>query len=150
MAKVCNECSYPLNGNEDKCPECGNTLKKKVSTQPINSSIYIPSNYQTVSELFWTCQFYKVFKGSHFDLGQRIYEIFEMWWEYVKVWWHCFTKKFLQFEGRASRREYFSFVGLGGLLLNPFFVISLYLVVGFIPWLAISVRRMHDINKSGW
>ncbi|MCH5345745.1 MAG: hypothetical protein J1E63_01465 [Muribaculaceae bacterium] len=23
MAKICNECGCPLNGNEDKCPECG-------------------------------------------------------------------------------------------------------------------------------
>ena len=23
MAKICNKCGYPLNGKEDKCPECG-------------------------------------------------------------------------------------------------------------------------------
>lgn len=23
MAKICNNCGYPLNGKEDKCPECG-------------------------------------------------------------------------------------------------------------------------------
>lgn len=26
MAKICNQCGYPLNGNEDKCPECGSQV----------------------------------------------------------------------------------------------------------------------------
>ena len=108
--------------------------------------------YRTVSELFWSCQFYKVFKGKHFDLGQRLYECFDLWWECVKVWWYDFKNRFCQFSGRASRREYFSFTGFGGLAfpLNPFFMLSLVLIVGFIPWLAITVRRYHDVGKSGW
>lgn len=108
--------------------------------------------YRTVSELFWSCQFYKVFKGKHFDLGQRLYECFDLWWECVKVWWYDFKNRFCQFSGRASRREFFSFVGFGGYAfpLNPFFILSLVLIVGFIPWLAITVRRYHDVGKSGW
>ncbi|GAY29487.1 hypothetical protein IMSAGC014_00104 [Bacteroidaceae bacterium] len=151
----CPECGYPLNGTENMCPECGcpivtNTTSETsfdTTQQPLTST-QNTDEYKTVSELFWSCEFYKVFKGRKFDLAQRIYECFEFWWECVKVWWHIFKTKFATFHGRASRREYFSFVGFP--FYNPFFFLSLCLVIGFIPWLGVSVRRMHDINRSGW
>lgn len=151
MQNICNECGYPLNGHETACPECGCTVNEcKVKDEAImaDKKSGIDNSYKTVSELFWSCQFYKVFKGNYFDLGQRIYEVGLLWWECVKVWWICCTTKFAKFNGRASRREYFSFVGLG-IFLTPF-IFSLYLIFGIIPWLAISVRRMHDVGKSGW
>ena len=40
-------------------------------------------SYKTVSELFWSCEFYKVFRGSKFDLAQRIYEVGALWWETI-------------------------------------------------------------------
>lgn len=147
----CPECGYPLNRTENICPECGVNIASETlfdTPQQPSTSTQDTNDYKTVSELFWSCEFYKVFKGHKFDLAQRIYECFELWWECVKVWWHVFRTKFATFNGRASRREYFSFIGLP--FCNPFFLLSLYLVIGFIPWLGVSVRRMHDINRSGW
>ena len=80
-------------------------------------------------------------------------------------------KKYAEFNGRASRSEYFRFslmtalciaiiisvFGIIGLATNGLFsAIILYTVLGIInlilliPNLAITVRRLHDINKSGW
>ena len=69
--------------------------------------------------------------------------------EYIDVW-----KKALDFSGRARRKEYWMFF-----LIN--FVITL--VVGFIPVvnmiyslcviipsLSVTIRRLHDTNRSGW
>ena len=72
----------------------------------------------------------------------------------------CIKSKYFCFEGRARRKEYWMFT-----LVN--FVITL--VLGFIdqkftkgilqliyglavllPALGVSVRRLHDIGKSGW
>jgi uncharacterized membrane protein YhaH (DUF805 family) len=75
-------------------------------------------------------------------------------------------KKYAIFEGRASRAEFwyfhlFSFIIYFGL----FFIDSLlrttpytegtifaliYLLVIFVPEVAVAVRRMHDVGQSGW
>ena len=65
---------------------------------------------------------------------------------------------YAQFSGRSTRAEYWWFVlfytlvGIGGAILNEIVypVFSLIIGVAFIlPNLAVSVRRLHDINKSG-
>lgn len=69
--------------------------------------------------------------------------------EYIHVWKNAFN-----FDGRARRREYWLFV-----LIN--FIVSLVLgfipIVGgiyalcvLIPGIAVAIRRLHDINRSGW
>ena len=75
-------------------------------------------------------------------------------------------ENFSNFNGRARRLEYWSFV-----LFNIIFVVFgifleivieiifelpldglslLYLFAVLLPGLAVGVRRLHDINKSGW
>jgi uncharacterized membrane protein YhaH (DUF805 family) len=75
---------------------------------------------------------------------------------YLDAW-----KNYLNFEGRARRQAYWMFVlfniiialalgfidgllGIGGILG---FVYGLAI---FLPGLAVAVRRLHDIGKSGW
>ena len=66
----------------------------------------------------------------------------------------CFNK-YLQFEGRAGRSEYwwfFLFTILAVLAAeilgqNVAAVVGLVLMV---PHITVEVRRLHDINKSGW
>lgn len=61
----------------------------------------------------------------------------------------CF-QKYVDFNGRASRSEYWWFV-----LLT--FVVRLIPVIGWFIWLAlilpslsVQVRRLHDMNRSAW
>ena len=70
----------------------------------------------------------------------------------------CFNKYF-DFDSRSSRKEfwfwqlfrilmflsitYIESLGLNGLLLISNFIF-------IIPEIAVSIRRLHDINKSGW
>jgi uncharacterized membrane protein YhaH (DUF805 family) len=75
----------------------------------------------------------------------------------------CFSK-YVTFAGRASRPEYwywclFSLLGIictfviDGLILNDLEntpVNLLFSVITFLPGLAVSVRRLHDVNRSGW
>lgn len=65
----------------------------------------------------------------------------------------CFGK-YATFEGRARRSEYWYFClfnFLVGLLLGWIPVIGwlIYLAL-FLPGIAVGVRRLHDIGKSGW
>ena len=75
-------------------------------------------------------------------------------------------KKYVDFKGRASRREYWLFFlanliisfGLGfieGLLgvnskSEESIFVSVYQLFILLPSLAVGVRRMHDANEGGW
>jgi uncharacterized membrane protein YhaH (DUF805 family) len=70
-------------------------------------------------------------------------------------------KNYANFEGRARRKEFWSFVlfsALFGIVLWTFdktsFSVpvfsSIYSVLTLLPSLAVTVRRLHDTGKSGW
>ena len=56
-------------------------------------------------------------------------------------------KKYADFSGRASRPEYWWFLLLTFLasLIGGVLLLAL-----FIPSLAVTVRRLHDLDRSGW
>lgn len=76
-------------------------------------------------------------------------------------WYIRVLENYAVFEGRAHRTEYWMFV-----LINLFIIIgitllegalrtqgiigSLYSLAVLIPSIAVSVRRLHDIGRSGW
>ncbi len=74
----------------------------------------------------------------------------------------CVQDKYVTFSGRASRSEYwffalFNFLAgiVAGIIDAMIFgdggIINLIVVLGlFLPGLAVGVRRLHDIGKSGW
>lgn len=67
----------------------------------------------------------------------------------------CLINKYVTFEGRASRSEYWWFIlfnflaHLVAALLNDnlYYLVTLAL---FLPGLAAGIRRLHDKDKSGW
>ena len=73
--------------------------------------------------------------------------------------------KYAQFNGRASRSEFWFFtlflfiylfvagflLGIVGASDEAFGVATLVLLIPvFIPGIAVAARRLHDINQSGW
>jgi len=77
---------------------------------------------------------------------------------------NAFRFHYADFEGRARRSEYWYFTlfniiisyGLMGMMFLGegmyfmYFVSVLYSLGSLIPSLAVAVRRLHDIGKSGW
>tara|TARA_Y100001970_G_scaffold63850_1_gene81768 strand:+ start:1278 stop:1619 length:342 start_codon:yes stop_codon:yes gene_type:complete len=66
----------------------------------------------------------------------------------------CLTK-YIDFNGRASRSEYWWFIlfvtvcWIIGFALGP--VIELVILLGLLlPTIAVCARRLHDIDKTGW
>ena len=64
-------------------------------------------------------------------------------------------KKYSDFESSSSRKEYWMFVLFNIVFSSIASVISpkismLYSLFIFIPALAVTVRRLHDVGKSGW
>lgn len=62
----------------------------------------------------------------------------------------------LDFEGRTRRFDFWSFVLVSNLLAFTLFLLAgeaagwIYALVSLVPWLALSARRLHDIDRSGW
>ena len=143
--KFCTNCGAPLQSDMAFCNNCGSPIKPTPTPTPTPQSL--PNS--TV---------------PNYDLDP--FELSEL--DTLKF---VFRKKYAEFNGRASRSEYFRFslmvalciaiilsvFGIIGLATNGLAsTIILYIVLGIInlilliPNLAITVRRLHDINKSGW
>ena len=75
-------------------------------------------------------------------------------------WYLLVFKKYAVFNGRARRSEYWYFalfnitisvlLNIIGALSGLFFLGLVYSLIVFIPGIAVAIRRMHDVNKSGW
>ncbi len=82
----------------------------------------------------------------------------------------CFQEKYFDFNGRSSRSEFWffltfnilfaaiintvllyvgSFFGYWGGLISSILSLTVGLLF-FIPLMAVSARRLHDVGKSGW
>lgn len=76
-------------------------------------------------------------------------------------WYVGALKKYAVFDGRARRREYWMYSLFNLLIYCAVAVVDkvlglsgildiLYILATFMPGLALSVRRLHDIGKSGF
>lgn len=145
--KFCTNCGTPLQSDMAFCNNCGSPIKPTPTPTPTPTPQSLPNSTVPNYDL-------DPFELSEFDTLKFV-----------------LRKKYAEFNGRASRSEYFRFslmtalciaiiisvFGIIGLATNGLFsAIILYTVLGIInlilliPNLAITVRRLHDINKSGW
>ncbi len=76
-------------------------------------------------------------------------------------WYLEVLRKYAVFDGRARRKEYWMFAlfnfiiafvlgFIEGLVGGPGVIGLVYSLAVFIPALAVTVRRLHDTNRSGW
>lgn len=83
-------------------------------------------------------------------------------------WYLKVLRQFRDFSGRARRKEYWMFTLINGVIalilsvLDPLLglnftdevsiglLYTIYLLVVIVPGIAVSIRRMHDIGRSGW
>lgn len=82
-------------------------------------------------------------------------------------WYLAVLKKYAVFSGRARRKEYWMFIlfyvvfGIVAMIVDNALglasaqtgygpVYGLLVLAHLVPGLAVGVRRMHDVGKSGW
>ena len=116
----CPECRQQISDKANVCPSCG---------CPIGNSKKgdAPSNGKSVH-----------------DFGNAIYD--------------CFTKKYVDFNGRSRRSEYFPFLivvvfvylGCRSFFEDTPILTFIVAIILDIPLLAVTVRRLHDVGRSGW
>ena len=69
-------------------------------------------------------------------------------------------KKYADFQGRATRREYWTFVlftyiastlaGFADRIVGTDSIANLVFIALLMPYFSVTARRMHDVGKSGW
>lgn len=83
-------------------------------------------------------------------------------------WYLKALKQYADFNGRARRMEYWMFIlfnaifGIAAMILDNLlglsfsseirygFIYLIYTLATIIPGIAVAVRRLHDVDKSGW
>ncbi|WP_038142133.1 DUF805 domain-containing protein [Vibrio nigripulchritudo] len=75
-------------------------------------------------------------------------------------WYLAVLKKYAVFKGRARRKEYWMFIlfnaiftsilGLIDKILGVEFLGIIYGLALIVPGIAVNVRRLHDIGRTGW
>ena len=82
-------------------------------------------------------------------------------------WYLKCCKQYADFSGRARRKEYWIFSLINNIIIFFLYILQivtiestlwlifpiilfLYAMAVFLPGLAVNIRRLHDIGKSGW
>ena len=76
-------------------------------------------------------------------------------------WYLKCLRQYADFSGRARRKEYWMFILFNSIIAFVFgFIIGflglpdacvyIYSLAVLIPGIAVAVRRLHDVGKSGW
>lgn len=113
-------------GTEDNCPFCGRRFR-------LTATGDVPTS--TPNCLMCYFGMFEQYFGFRGRTRRR-----EFWWAFLFNTIVGFVVAFLDgfvFSGYDSHKY-------GGLL------IGIYMLVSFLPLLALQVRRLHDTNKSGW
>lgn len=173
--RTCPKCGFKIENDEAKfCKKCGCQLPaiEKIAEGTIHTAndngITLnpqPKSSSFVQEQVKDIEVNKILKRHDIPdirLSQEEHVTNRnMMWA-VKT---CF-KKYAKFEGRASRSEYWYFTLFNNLIffipvllavaihhdvISPILCIaaSIYLTATIIPGLSVSVRRLHDVGKSG-
>lgn len=162
----CSECGHMISDKAVSCPQCGAPVEKKIQCTECGEFVFdnsvdcpncgcpLEKKMESKTNSYRATKSVKSYIASKNKKLDKIIEI-------------CVFQKFAQFSGRATREEfwYFFFCYMFFLIgavcsfstskdgIHPIMIKSLITIfnVGlFIPSISVSIRRLHDVNKSGW
>ena len=189
--QICPDCGHQYDSSAAACPDCGCPNDQRTPTEPTATpqqpATPTPGTQTAPQPVAAPTQVAAV----NFDLGAHLAQFATYFYGCALLGWHCLSRRFCYFGGRASRREYWSYT----LIVKPCFATALFMayivggiifpfvvagfgyhssdisetfgalavIGGFIAFIAlililivslhglsVSVRRMHDVGKSGW
>lgn len=168
----CIECGQIFDDKLNDCPNCGcpksecetvcddnpkDSIANEVKEYSNNYQNEAPNYESSVSEPknVLKCNDLTVNDLLNTDWANKVYECGALYWDTL-------TKRYFKFSGRASRLEFWNFHILLFLMTLPTIwmeftetsiitiIAVLVLLISVIPYLAVCIRRLHDIDRSGW
>lgn len=183
----CPDCGTKYAVNLRSCPECGcpndhweNDVEGLAEDEDIDEAVLKPEragNEEDASEVGGKGGNQSVIQPQQASAKQTSSIGSTDWANYVYecglLFWHCISRRYFKTSGRATRREFWSFIvilniilggpviythvvqsGQGFLASNPGPMFTpaeaIIFIICLIPLITVWVRRMHDIGKSGW
>ena len=136
----CNRCGQMIDDTSTFCPNCGQPVSQgQPAPQPNQQS---QNNWQQQTPPNYNQQQKQAYYTAPNGMKVRNLEMLDA----CKMFW----TKYAVFEGRSRRAEFwwaYLMVFVINLLLGWTYIASLACLI---PMIALSVRRLHDIGKSGW
>jgi len=74
----------------------------------------------------------------------------------IKEWYIATLQKYVEFSGRSRRKEFWIFtlvnfaISVILAVLGLDFISTLFGLAVLLPGIGVSIRRLHDIGKTGW
>ena len=131
----CRNCGYAISSTCVECPNCGSPYG---TGERYCQECGAPSDGASCLCKHCGCELRRTLKDGSLPVAS--------FKEAVKV---CF-KKYFSGHGRANRVEYWMW-WLFVLIATAFVVVGwLMIPVLIIPTISVTIRRLHDIGKSGW
>ena len=132
---ICKKCGELLDDSAKFCTACGARQIEEVQSEPT----FVLNPVHSQSE---DC----VHEGHVVGSSEKVGIL-----EALKLYF----RRYADFKGRSRRSEYWwatLAIGIIGALISEVLedVSWIWSLVTFVPTLAISVRRLHDIGRSGW
>ena len=162
--KICPECGYPVTGDMARCPECGFVLEsqdEKPEDVSATSSNEHPQQTTATDEASTSTPI--VGKMTHCpdcgaDISIRAYRCPRcgsmILPDFGNLIYESFWKKYATFTGRSRRAEYFSFLSVFVFLCATAWegerTALIFILPVILPMITVSVRRLHEIGRSGW
>ena len=156
--KYCSKCGQPISDSAAFCPNCGNPTAQQQPQQPHpqpqqpphapQMQPYAPQGgYQQQQQYQGQQQYQQQYQKPNYTvdpMGRKVRNIDML--EACKIFW----QKYADFNGRARRAEYWWAYLMYFIFCCIPYIGWLAVLASIIPMIAVGVRRLHDLGKSGW
>lgn len=141
---------------ENQTPQKGDHLDFEVDASGQAVSVFFALNHTTQTNNNAN------FTSQSLPIDSNIEALYATEAEYNMFdWFFKCVKKYASFSGRARRKEYWYFILCTFILGIIASIIGVALDIGyllndainlvlFLPSLGVAIRRLHDVNRSGW
>lgn len=145
--QICPDCGHQYDSSAAACPDCGCPNDQRTPTEPTATpqqpATPTPGTQAAPQPVVAAPQVVQI----NFDLGAHLAQFATYFYGCALLGWHCLSRRFCNFSGRASRREYWSYT----LIVEPCFTVALFIafIVGGIisPFVVFShIGSGHDLN----
>lgn len=143
--QICPDCGQPYDSSAAACPDCGCPNDQRTPAEPTATpqqpatSTSCAQGAASPQPVATTTQVVQI----NFDLGAHLSQFATYFYECALLGWHCVDRRFWNFGGRASRREYWSYT----LIIKPCLVVASFIalyVCGLFSFLAFVISHSMD------